>query len=403
MESQYLTPPPFPETLAPRKTSYGKKCLLLGLQCLLLMLATLIVYLLVYSREQTNKTVTNEITEKWGGPVYFDGFTVTAQGETPIMSPQEFDCHADVNTQSLHRGIYEAEVFNAEITASGCFSKADIASELGKEVTLSLGISEDRIVHLGSVIICGTPYKWDIHGDNVQLSLDISDLPETIEVETSFTTRGSHGLYVSRTARSKNDIIFEGKASNPSFDGETLPTARSMQHNRIFSAAWEGRGAADYSQKGPSRYVGTDFLVGVDRYMKVSRSLKYSFIIILLTYIAVLSAEILRRQSIPLLNYFLIGAALIVFYTLLLSFAELASFWVAYLIAAFLTTALISGYMWKIMNSKKLGLVIATVLTFYYGACYAMLSSTYALLVGSMLLFAALALLMYATLKIKVN
>ena len=110
----------------------------------------------------------------------------------------------------------------------------------------------------------------------------------------------------------------------------------------------------------------------------------------------------MRKQPIPLLNYFLIGAVLIIFYSLLLSFVELIPFGFSYLIASAMTVVLITGYMWKILQSRKLGLSIGSVLSLMYLFCYIMLSiSTYALLFGSVLLFFSLAAMMYASLKIK--
>ena len=118
-----------------------------------------------------------------------------------------------------------------------------------------------------------------------------------------------------------------------------------------FSASWQDSGLHSGSD---SEYAGAEFLIGVDRYQKVSRSLKYAFIIIMLTYISVLLAEVVDEAApIPLLNYFLIGAALILFYSLLLAFSEHMSFGASYMIASFMTVALIAGYMWRILCRGK--------------------------------------------------
>ena len=107
-------------------------------------------------------------------------------------------------------------------------------------------------------------------------------------------------------------------------------------------------------------------------------------------------------RNIPLLNYFLIGAALIIFYSLLLSFSEHVSFGIAYLIAAAMTVVLITGYMWRMLGSAKVAVMIGLILTGMYVVCYILLTlSTYALLLGSLMLFAALAAVMYASLKLK--
>ena len=144
------------------------------------------------------------------------------------------------------------------------------------------------------------------------------------------------------------------------------------------------------------------FLVGVDRYQKVERSLKYGFFIILLTYISIFFIELFSKRKVPLFNYFLIGVALILFYTLLLSFCEHLLFGLSYLIASAMTILLISVYMLKMLDSKKLSIIVGVILTILYAVCYVLMSlTTYALLVGSLLLFALLAVLMYGSLKIK--
>lgn len=436
--------PPLPPVLPKKEITYGKKCVLLGLQCFLLMIATLIVYSLVYSREETNKEVAGKITTDWGGPFYFGGIIGVSESASRVsVAPALFNCEAIVNSQSLHRGVYEAEVYDAVINVSGQFDRDKLQKRLGDNLVLLLNANETQIDRLNPVTVCGKSYNWDLVSDSLIVKLDISSLPSKIDFSTSFKVRGSEGLYVAQ-AGGINKITFNGKASNPSFQGD-LPSSRRVSHDE-FNASWESRGPSEnYSQNMEypatqeepsgyseddhssdsrtdevldnrifveddepadydiyySNYVGADFLVGVDRYQKVARSLKYSFIIILLTYIAVLAVEMIRKRRIPLLNYFLIGVALVIFYSLLLSFTELVVFGLAYLIAAVMTVSLISFYMGMSLNSKKIGWIIAIILTVYYGACFAMLSSTYALLLGSLLLFAATALLMYATLKIR--
>lgn len=87
---------------------------------------------------------------------------------------------------------------------------------------------------------------------------------------------------------------------------------------------------------------------------------------------------------------------------MLLSFSEHLSFGTAYLIASTMTVVLIAGYMWKMLASRKVGIVIGLILTCLYGSCYIMLSlATYALILGSLILFVALAAMMYGSLKIK--
>lgn len=378
---------------------YGKKSLLLGLQGVLLMFGTLIVYSLVDSRESRNDWVTSSISREWGGEMRFKGVLAvdTMMGITSV-SPEEFNCNVEINSQTLHRNIYETQVYDAEVNTSGTFVKSQIDRKLGNNFLLCLDVSGHRIDKIGNVTVCGKPYRWKVEDGNLLVALNADSLPDVIDFSTSFKVRGSKSFFVAQ-AGNHNIIRFNGRAPNPSFTGETLPLERSVGHD-TFDATWEGSGRPSASGHNGyyNPYVGADFLVGVSGYQKVGRSLKYSFVVILLTYISVLVVEILRRRQIPLFNYFLIGVALVLYYTLLLSFVELMAFGLAYLIASLMTVGLIAGYMGMITHSRKVGVAIGILLALYYAACYVMLGSTYALLIGSLLLFAAIALLMCATL-----
>ncbi len=67
-----------------------------------------------------------------------------------------------------------------------------------------------------------------------------------------------------------------------------------------------------------------------------------------------------------------------------------------------MTIALIGGYMWRMLASVRTGVTIASILTLIYSCCYVMLClGRYALALGSLILFASLAAMMWASLKLK--
>lgn len=378
--------------------SYGKKIILMGVICGVLMIGVFAIWLLVYSRESSNHEVQQGITLRWGDSVFISGPMFKVESDSAEWAyPSVFDCRADVATQSLHRGIYEAEVYTADVNLSGTL---DIGSlpDTGDKLVVKIIVPEDRIVSLGGLRIGTSEYSWNKSEDCILASLCREDLNDKVDFSTDLTVRGSESLSVSLVGLSSS-VILSGQASNPSFNGTMLPVDRMSENDR-FSAEWKR--SFDSFDESMYETASVRFLVGVDRYRKVNRSLKYSFIIIILTFISVLFVEIMRKHPIPLLNYFLIGVALIVFYSLLLSFAELMSFGPAYLIAAGMTVALITGYIWKMLQSRTLGLSIGAVLSLIYIFCYILMCiSTYALLLGSLLLFFTLAAMMYASLKIR--
>ena len=143
-------------------------------------------------------------------------------------------------------------------------------------------------------------------------------------------------------------------------------------------------------------YVGANFLTGVDTYRRVNRTIKYCFIIIFLTFAGVLAVEITSKRTLNMLFYTLVGSGLVIFYTLLLAISEIIGFGWGYLIASFMTIGLITSFILAILKSRKIAVMICAMLSFMYVFCFIMLSlSSYALLMGSLLLFSVLAMAMY--------
>ena len=143
-------------------------------------------------------------------------------------------------------------------------------------------------------------------------------------------------------------------------------------------------------------HVGAEFLTGVDTYQKVNRAIKYAFMIIFLTFAGAFAVEITSKRNLSIMFYTLVGVALVIFYTLLLSIAEVIGFGFGYLTAAAMTVILVTVFISAILKSKKIAMMMCMMLCFLYAFCFVMLSlETYALLMGSLLLFVILALAMY--------
>ena len=100
----------------------------------------------------------------------------------------------------------------------------------------------------------------------------------------------------------------------------------------------------------------------------------------------------------------MIGLALIMFYTLLISISEHSSYLNAYLVASVAIILLISFYARSILKNIKFPAFIAFSLTLLYSFIYVIIQlENYALLVGSIGLFIILALVMYVSRKIDWN
>jgi inner membrane protein len=95
------------------------------------------------------------------------------------------------------------------------------------------------------------------------------------------------------------------------------------------------------------------------------------------------------------------GAALVLFFVMLLAFAEVIGFAPAYVLAAAAIAGLNTAYSAAVLASWRRAAFIGGLLIALYGVLYILLSlEAFSLLIGSLLLFAALAGVMYATRRI---
>jgi inner membrane protein len=95
------------------------------------------------------------------------------------------------------------------------------------------------------------------------------------------------------------------------------------------------------------------------------------------------------------------GAAIVLFFVLLLAFAEVIGFTFAYIVASAAIAGLNTAYSAAVLRSWRRAHFIGALLVGLYAILYVLLSlEAYSLVIGSLLLFAALAGVMYGTRKI---
>lgn len=111
--------------------------------------------------------------------------------------------------------------------------------------------------------------------------------------------------------------------------------------------------------------------------------------------------ETFDRMRIHPLQYLLVGFALCLFYLLLLSLSEHVAFQYAYLAATAGIVGLITLYGFAILGARKRALGLGAMLAGLYGYLYTLLQmEDYALVMGSLGLFAILAAVMFLTRKV---
>ena len=164
------------------------------------------------------------------------------------------------------------------------------------------------------------------------------------------------------------------------------------------SSADVAAGGAEEVIGAPARAVTVGLVEPVNLYSKVNRSVKYGFLFIGFTFLAYFLFDVVGGARVAVAEYLLAGAALVLFFVLMLAFAEVTGFTPAYLLASGATIGLLTAYSAAVLKSWKRARFMAALLVGLYALLFVLLNlEAWSLLIGALLLFAALAGVMYAT------
>jgi inner membrane protein len=244
-----------------------------------------------------------------------------------------------------------------------------------------------------------------------------SGIVAKLKWENKESFHGKVGVSLPVKGSKRLDFVPAGKTTNvqltsswtdPSFDGEFLPTTRSiddkgfkatwkiLHFNRPFSQQWK-----EIDQDLGGSEFGVKLKIPVDQYQKSMRTSKYGSLIILLTFIALFLVELIQKIRIHPFQYILIGVALIIYYTLLISFSEHVGYNIAYLISSSATVALISLYANTFLGNLRLNIFFTFVLCIFYTFIFVIIQEQdYSLLIGSIGLFLIIGMVMFFSRKI---
>lgn len=230
---------------------------------------------------------------------------------------------------------------------------------------------------------------------------------------------------------------------HPSFGGAFLPSERGKPNAQGFTAKWSvsslasnaranfvgggalcanlrgedvshavlsvranepAEAASGASSKRCLQAFGVSFIDPVNPSTLADRATKYALLFIALTFVGIVMFEVTRDAQVHPVQYLLIGAALAVFFLLLLSLSEHISFALAYVIAAVACTGLIGVYVKAVLGGWSRSLPTMVGIGGLYGVLYLVLQSEqHALLAGSLLIFAVLAGVMLLTRRVNWN
>jgi len=417
------------------RQSVGLRLFIIAALSLLLLIPATLIIVLIDEREQRRDHAILEVSEKWGqsqiiaGPILTipyrravssnDGKTVTTVMESAHFLPDQLQVTGELKPEIRHRGIYDVVLYQSDLQLTGTFpapnfGELSIAPEniLWQEAVFMLGISDLKGIRETIVITWngidhvanpGIESK-DVLASGISTKLAVQPATAGYSFSVGLKLNGSAELQFLPVGK-KTEVKIAATWGNPSFVGSFLPVTREIQRDR-FNAAWSVLHLnRNYPQQwlGPRQELmasafGVKLLLPIDEYQKTTRSAKYAIMFIALTFLAFFMTEILNKRILHPIQYLLVGFALLVFYTLLLSISEYLPFNRAYLIASAAVVLLISAYTRGMLKSNTIALIIGGILVLLYGFLFVILQlQDYALLLGSIGLFVILALVMYLT------
>lgn len=345
--------------------------------------------------------------------------------ERAYLLPTELEVQANLNTEQIRRSLYYAVVFRSSIAVKGRFAAEGqwLKPEANEQIIvgeprLILGVTDPRGILRAPVLtwadqrinfLPGADEDKMPNGIQARISgLNLQE-PWTAEFAFALDLRGTQSFGLAPVGDTTR-ITVRGTWPHPSFFGQFLPETREISAAG-FTAAWATTRLATNMTHQINAYLrgnrGLDSLIGVrfvnpaDSYAQTDRAIKYGLLFIGLTFAAFFLFEVLKRLAIHPLQYGLTGAALVLFYLLLLSLSEHLDFGTSYVIATVASVALLSYYLIAVLGGVARGLGFGALLSVVFGVLYVLISlEDHALLAGSVTLFGCLALVMALTRKV---
>jgi len=420
------------------------------------------VWFLVYDRQNQSQEAQASITAGWGGPQAIAGpvlvipyrasatETVIERGQSVTRSrdvmreltlvPETVVLKTDIQSQHRKRSIYEAVIYDAKVEGTARFAMPPDLARFGvalpdlrmDRAELRFSLSDPRGLGANPKVKAqGAPLRLQPGGGSTGgrgffAFMDAAPLAGggQVAVDFAYDVRGNGALSLAPQA---GDTSWTATSNwpHPSFGGSFIPGARQIT-DKGFSANYRignlalGRAlistadAGSVSEfpapdtmarvkpgmgiEGQAQTAEINLIQPVDLYSRVDRSAKYGFLFIGFTFLALLMFDVIGGVRVSAVEYLLMGAALVLFFVLLLAFAEVIGFTPAYLLASAAISGLNTAYAAAVLKSWRRAAFIGGLLIGLYAVLYILLSlEAFSLLIGSLLLYAALAGVMYAT------
>jgi inner membrane protein len=433
------------------RNSISLKLMVIGLFVLILIIPSEMVQSLIRERETTRNEAISEIWRTWGDRQVLAGPVVsvpvvtskalpngTIESNTRFLHflPESLSVNGEVEPVIRYRSIYEVVLYSGNLAVKGNFKPlvpkglnvqpADIKWD---KAYVTFGISDMKGVKENIDL------AWNDSVFRMQPGVPVHDIIRggvsiPISVDPSIENKFSFKLLLNGSRllaflpfASEMNVNLTSTWANPSFEGAFIPEDKKVTKDG-FTAKWKILELnRNYGQFGFDNFIsngdespnamftndrispenvvgafGVNLIMPVDQYQRTTRAAKYGVLFVILTFVTFFFFELLRKKYVHPLQYLIVGFAIMLFYLLLLSFAEYLLFDLAYAISAVVVTLMVMLYAGAIFSNRKYGIIVGLILFMLYAYFYTLLQlQLYSLLFGSIGMAVMLSVIMLLT------
>jgi inner membrane protein len=409
------------------------KLLFVGALSLAMLIPLSMVRSVVSERQNLQLAAERTIAGRWGGSQSVSGLVALTEVPVDVRPERPADhrpvwqanvlsdvtIEADLTTEWRYLGIYRVPVYSVVVNVRGRIDWAQLdrlqpSGDLRFWLPLGdvRGVRDVSALQVGELQIPARPISVAAETiTGLQFTLSAGDRGRAgTDYRLEITLAGSHSLIFLPLADTTR-VALKADWPHPEFVGQFLPIERSIADSGT-TASWQlpglNRPYGDHwtlDETGLQQInlagFGMRLETPVDGYQRSERAVKYGCLFISLTFFTLFLFEVLTGRPLHPVPYILTGAALAVFYLVLLALSEYLSFGAAFLTAAALLVVIVTPYTGTVLGERRHGYIIGTMMSLTYALLYILISAEHAaLLLGSLALLAAIAALMYLTRRV---
>lgn len=395
-------------------------------------------------------------TEEWQTREGRDGVVTARREFIRIAPPATLTVDGGNQLEPRARGLHATQVFTLKTHIRAEWPNLEALKVVGEHAgsriscgpaLIALSVSDARGIRQAVLQVNGAPQTaragtfMGAYPRGVHSPLPAStDLAAPLKAELELELLGTERLGIVPLGGA-TQVTLRSNWPHPSFNGQFLPSDRTVT-DAGFDASWrvsalsstaqravqnqrplcDGSGERDDSAvdtavdaarsasvvnvsgptgSGCTETLGVAFIDPSNTYALSHRATRYGLLFIALTFVAVGLFEFMQSLRVHPVQYFLVGAAVSIFFLLLVSLSEHLAFGSAYALAATACVLLLTWYASHMLRSWRSGLPFGAGIAALYGLLYVLLRlEQTALLVGAVALFAVLALVMLLTRKV---